>query len=62
MNGVEVPVKRKFNLSLGRVELNQGFLSLGRGRENQCGESREYREEERKGGSTRGMDFANHIC
>ena len=42
MNGVEIPAERKFNLRLGRVNLNSvGFLGAGRGRENQRGQSRE---------------------
>ena len=60
MNGVEVPVQRKFNLRLGGVELNSGFLGSGCGRENQCGQRREGDEEERNGESTERMDFANH--
>jgi hypothetical protein len=57
MNGVEITAKRKFNLRLAGVELNNGILGPGCGRQSQCGQPGEYREEEWNSESPKGIEL-----
>ncbi len=60
MHRVHVAAERKFNLRLRRVELNDGFLCPGCGRQNECGHRGGEREEELTVEPARRMDFTNH--